>query len=115
MSFEGALNPLKRRAVPSPPFRRMGNSASFVKANSFATFYYRPDRYQGKITLLRTVTSLGLDVQDSTLGWSQYSTQEVEVHLVPGRHLNFLRPPHVQKVAQTLKYCFERLEKQING
>lgn len=88
---------------------------STIKANSFATFYYRPDRYQGKITLLRTVSSLGLDVQDSTLGWSQYSSQEVEVHLVPGRHLNFLRPPHVQKVAQRLKYCFERIEKGTNG
>ncbi|NEO94893.1 MAG: amino acid adenylation domain-containing protein, partial [Moorea sp. SIO3G5] len=74
-----------------------------MQGNSQALFRYTPKHYTGKITLLRTSKAWNSNPQDPTLGWSQFSTQEVETHLIPGHHLNLLRQPHVKVLAQTLK------------
>ncbi|AOW98937.1 hypothetical protein BJP34_05265 [Moorena producens PAL-8-15-08-1] len=74
-----------------------------MQGNTQASFHYTPKHYTGKITLLRTSKSLNSNTQDTTLGWSQFSAQEVETHLIPGHHLNLLRQPHVKVLAQTLK------------
>ena len=74
-----------------------------MQRNSQALFGYTPKHYTGKITLLRTSKAWNSNTQDPTLGWSQFSAQEVETHLIPGHHLNLLRYPHVKVLAQTLK------------
>ncbi|NEO36998.1 MAG: SDR family NAD(P)-dependent oxidoreductase [Moorea sp. SIOASIH] len=74
-----------------------------MQGNTQALFRYTPKHYTGKITLLRTSRALNSNTQDPTLGWSQFSAQEVETHFIPGHHLNLLRYPHVKVLAQTLK------------
>ncbi|NEQ06320.1 MAG: SDR family NAD(P)-dependent oxidoreductase [Moorea sp. SIO4E2] len=73
-----------------------------IQGNSQALFGYTPKHYTGKITLLRTSKAWNSNPQDPTLGWSQFSTQEVETHLIPGHHLNLLRQPHVKVLAKKL-------------
>ena len=74
-----------------------------MQGNTQALVRYTPKHYTGKITLLRTSKPWNSNTQDPTLGWSQFSTQEVETHLIPGHHLNLLREPHLKVLAQTLK------------
>ncbi|WP_424097227.1 SDR family NAD(P)-dependent oxidoreductase [Moorena producens] len=74
-----------------------------MQGNTQALVRYTPKHYTGKITLLRTSKAWNSNPQDPTLGWSQFSAQEVETHLIPGHHLNLLRQPHVNVLAQTLK------------
>ncbi len=74
-----------------------------LQANSQAFINYTPQVYPGKITLLRTSQPLGPSSQDPTLGWSALTTETVDLHLISGHHLNLLRPPYVQIVAEKLK------------
>jgi len=80
--------------------------ASVLRANTQAVVGYSPNSYDGEITLLRTYRSVGGNLaQELTLGWQQFSSQAVQVHFLPGRHLTLLRSPHVQQLAETLQTC----------
>ena len=91
--------------------RNVGSSRSLtavLQANTQAIFHYTPGFYDGTITLLRTYSSVGgSQAQELTLGWQQFSSQAVEVHFLPGRHLTLLRSPHVQQLAETLQTCLQ--------
>ncbi|MBW4647611.1 MAG: amino acid adenylation domain-containing protein [Kastovskya adunca ATA6-11-RM4] len=78
------------------------------QANSQATLSYVPQIYQGKITLLRATTQVSGTDGDPTLGWSQLTMKEVDVHLVAGNHLTILKKPHVQVLGEQLRRCLEK-------
>ena len=69
------------------------------QANVRADSRYRPEKYPGRVTLFKTAH------QDSTWGWGDVAANGVEVHQLPGHHMNVLRPPHVQVLAQKLLAC----------
>jgi thioesterase domain-containing protein len=77
------------------------------QANSQATLSYVPKIYPQRITLFRSREKLSINHQDPTLGWSELTTEKVEVIRVPGNHLTMLRKPNVEVLAQKLKHCFE--------
>lgn len=78
-------------------------------ANSQAAARYTPKAYADKITLFRTAQPLGKVPQDSTLGWSQLTATEVEIHQVPGNHLSMMKKPYVQVLAEQLRHCIEQV------
>jgi thioesterase domain-containing protein len=69
------------------------------QANVQADSRYRPRRYIGQVTLFKTAH------QDSTWGWGDIAVNGVEVHQLPGHHMNVLRPPQVQVLAEKLLAC----------
>jgi thioesterase domain-containing protein len=69
------------------------------QANVRADSRYRSQRYPGKVTLFKTAH------QDSTWGWGDIAADGVELHQIPGHHMNVLRPPHVQVLAEKLSAC----------
>ncbi|MBE9185299.1 amino acid adenylation domain-containing protein [Microcoleus sp. LEGE 07076] len=77
-------------------------------ANSQATLSYVPKIYPHRITLFRSGEKLSTSQQDPTLGWSELTTEQVEVIRVPGNHLTMLRKPNVEVLARQLKYCLDR-------
>lgn len=81
-------------------------------ANSQAAASYIPKAYANKITLFRTAQSFG-NRQDLTLGWSQLTAAEVEIHKVPGNHLSMMRKPDVQILAEQLRDCIEQVESDL--
>ena len=81
-------------------------------ANSQAAASYVPKAYANKITLFRTAQSFGTR-QDLTLGWSQLSAAEVEIHQVPGNHLSMMRKPDVQTLAEQLRDCIEQVNSEL--
>jgi thioesterase domain-containing protein len=66
------------------------------QANVRADSRYRPQRYAGQVTLFKTAD------QDSTWGWGDIAADGVELHQIPGHHMNVLRPPQVQVLAEKL-------------
>ncbi|WP_250125832.1 non-ribosomal peptide synthetase [Chroococcidiopsis sp. CCMEE 29] len=78
-------------------------------ANSQAAARYTPKAYADKITLFRTAQPLGKVPQDTTLGWSQLTAAEVEIHQVPGNHLSMMKKPYVQVLAEQLRHCIDQV------
>ncbi|MBO1350683.1 MAG: zinc-binding dehydrogenase [Hormoscilla sp. GUM202] len=83
--------------------------AAVCQANTQALWHYTPSYYDGQITLLRTDNrSLDKLLKEPTWGWQQFSSQAVQVHLLPGSHMTLLRSPHVQQLAFTLQTCLQQ-------
>jgi acyl transferase domain-containing protein/thioesterase domain-containing protein/acyl carrier protein len=81
-----------------------------IRFNSQAILTYAPQVYPGRITLFRTSEEFGKIGQDPTLGWGKLATGGVEIHQIPGHHLNFLRKPYVEIVAEQLKACLNQIQ-----
>ncbi|NEP90824.1 MAG: hypothetical protein F6K18_30690, partial [Okeania sp. SIO2C2] len=87
-----------------------------IKGDELAFMSYLPQGgYPGPITLFRTsevyeeaLEMLGEITSDPTWGWNQFSTQPVEVHVVPGSHITMLSEPHVMVLAEKLKFCLAK-------
>jgi thioesterase domain-containing protein len=77
------------------------------RANVQADSRYRPQRYMGKVTLFKTAQ------QDSTWGWGDIAASGVELHQIPGHHMNVLRPPQVQVLAEKLSVCLNQPDEVI--
>jgi len=82
----------------TPEFKRL---LQVFQANVQADSRYRPQRYSGRVTLFKTAARH----QDSTRGWDDIAANGVELHQIPGHHMNVLRPPQVQVLAEKLSAC----------
>ena len=84
-----------------------GHVFDVFKANLKAMWEYRPGRYPGKITLFASQEQpMQIDLaQDPQLGWGAYADGGVEVHCIPGRHLDIIREPYVRVLAEKLRAC----------
>ncbi len=75
---------------------------------------YKPQKYRGKITLLRAEERYALEgVPDPLLdtpswGWDQLTSHGVEVTDVPGDHDTIIFKPFVEGLAQQLRECLAR-------
>ena len=76
-------------------------------ANTKTLIKYRPQPYPGQVTLLRSGGSVGNVRRDPTLGWGDLAAKGVKIINIPGHHLNILRQPHVETLAETLKTCLD--------
>ena len=99
-----------------------------------AIYNYKPQMYSGRISLFRAVEEeLAATSQfkteggsgsgerfrgngdtasyDRTLGWSRYSTEPVEIDLVPGLHRNMVFDPHAQILAERLRASISKAVK----
>ena len=103
-----ALMPLesKRRILRELSLRPM---FPVFQANSKATLDYVPQVYQGRITLLKSKTNVKNSDEDLTMGWSQLTSEKVDLHLVPGNHLSMLKKPHVQVLGEQLRRCLAQI------
>ena len=77
-----------------------------LEAQMVAALKYRPQPYDGKLTLFQSAYSRDTRRGDSTLGWGQL-TSNVEVQSVPGDHNTMLQPPNVRILAEKLAASLE--------
>jgi len=91
------------------------------KIRSQALHEYRPEIYDGPITLFRTkvIADSSGDLMpeeilnlhlSNTHGWAQLTTRPVEVIPVEGNHETLLSEPHVTLLAQRLQECIDQIE-----
>lgn len=77
-----------------------------VRANdpgfSRAWHTYHPGPYPNSVVCFRVQDRGSEHDIDSTMGWNACATGGVQVHVVPGGHLDMMRMPFVRVIAETL-------------
>ncbi len=68
---------------------------------------YEPQRFAGRLVLLYSGSFAPQDLRHAVKVWNGLSTEQLEVHAVPGDHYSMLTKPHVQFVAQLLRGCVD--------
>ena len=66
---------------------------------------YKPQKYPGRITLLRTRAHPLLCSFDPAFGWGEWAAGGVDVRIVPGSHENIFVEPDVRTLAGELEAC----------
>jgi len=82
------------------------------KGNLQAMWDYRPRPYRGRITLFASQeqpTAIEI-ARDPCLGWGAWAEGGVEVHRIPGRHLDIIKEPNVRVLAEALRACLAKAD-----
>lgn len=96
------------------PVSWISRSVNIFKARIRVAGNYELKSYDGPITLLRATeldadaVEAAADLNDPTMGWGNFTSHAVDVHMVPGTHATMGREPNVQVLASTLKQCLEQ-------
>ena len=77
--------------------------------NFLASYNYTPTVYHGRVSLFMATDDLNA-LNDSQEGWNILAPLGVEVHEIPGDHINIIKEPHVRTLAEKLGECLERSE-----
>jgi amino acid adenylation domain-containing protein len=75
--------------------------------NSLAVRAYAPQVYDGKVTLFWASADLRTSI-DLVEGWRALAGGGIAVHEIPGSHLDIIKEPHVQELAEKLGVCLKR-------
>jgi amino acid adenylation domain-containing protein len=78
------------------------------KGHERALQAYRPGRYAGRVTILRSVAGPSGPGGDRTMGWGDLAEGGAEVFELPGTHQTLLNEPCVSEVARALQACIDR-------
>lgn len=79
--------------------------------NWLAAREYTPHFYDGQITLFWASKDLRAKF-DLLEGWQSLALGGMEVHEVPGTHLDMIKEPHVAELAKKLDQCLLRAQQQ---
>jgi thioesterase domain-containing protein len=82
--------------------------------NSLAVRTYEPQVYEGHITLFWASTDLRTSI-DMVGGWESLAGGGIDVHEIPGSHLDIIKEPHVGELARKLESCLERSSPQLTA
>lgn len=74
-----------------------------LRATIQAQTLYQPQPYDGPLALFRVAQQSVPDDAGQTLGWEQLAERGVSVHHIPGHHLNIMRNPQVEILADQLQ------------
>jgi thioesterase domain-containing protein len=77
--------------------------------NSLAVREYVPQVYDGHVTLFWASSDLRASV-DFVEGWRALAGGGIEVHEIPGSHLDIVKEPHVRELAKKLSGCLGRAQ-----
>ena len=69
---------------------------------------YAPTPWNGSIVLLRSSSWARKGPTDPMLGWKHLALGGIEIHDVPGHHLQFLSGPYAPNVALVLRDAMDR-------
>ena len=95
------------RVATSPP-ADPSSAAQLYMQRVFPGPGFVPSKVTCPITVFRVKEQPYWRIRDEHLGWRDRTTQGVQVHLVPGDHLTFLRDPHVKALGRALDSCLRR-------
>jgi len=81
-----------------------------LRSDLRATQNYELHLYPGRITFFKASETPGGASPDPTMGWSEWASEGVEVHVVPGNHANLMYEPHVEVLAKKLTACLHQAQ-----
>ncbi|WP_289355733.1 non-ribosomal peptide synthetase [Paenibacillus sp. S-12] len=73
--------------------------------NSIATTAYKPEMYNGRLTLIR-IHDESAAYQEETMGWNSLAKHGVDVYYVEGEHHTMMDLPYVEAVAHHMLHSF---------
>ncbi|KAB8314800.1 amino acid adenylation domain-containing protein [Tolypothrix campylonemoides VB511288] len=133
LSEEEQFDYLKERLVianvlaPETGTNQVRALVQIFDANNEAARHYLPlphEIHSSPIVLFRAMELSKFDESNAeiqteiesepTMGWSDFTTQPVDIQWVPGNHLTMMNLPHVQVLAQRLKTCIEKAQNEVN-
>jgi amino acid adenylation domain-containing protein len=79
--------------------------------NWLAARNYVPQVYDGRVTLFWASGDLRASY-DLVSGWNALAQRGMELHEIPGNHLNIIKEPHVGVLANKLNDCLQRAQIQ---
>jgi aspartate racemase len=83
---------------------------TLLRSDLRATQNYGLHPYPGRITFFKASETLAGTSQDPTMGWNEWASGGVEVHVVPGNHANLMYEPHVEVLAEKLTACLNQAQ-----
>jgi amino acid adenylation domain-containing protein len=108
---------------PNAETEQLTNIVQAYKTSCLCLVDYVPQQpYPGTVTILRANEDMPDDPnshlnaevsQDLSLGWSEFSTEPVDIHFLLGNHVTIMAEPHVQVLASQLKACIEQAQANI--
>ena len=78
--------------------------ATSKNSNWLAAWKYRPKVYDGRVTLFWASNDLNAKF-DLIEGWQTLARDGMELHKIPGTHLDMIKEPHVSELARVLNDC----------
>ena len=81
------------------------------RPNARAKSRYVPKSYPGPITLFWADES-PVGSNDRRLAWRNFTTEGLDLHVVPGGHSSMLTEPHVKVLAEQLGACLDAAQKR---
>lgn len=81
-----------------------------VRSDLRATQNYELRRYPGRIVFFKASETLAGASFDPAMGWSEWASGGVEVHIVPGNHATLMYEPHVEVLAKELAACLSHAQ-----
>ena len=104
--FRRAYKFYQRIGRPLPPVLKNIEELNFAAVKD-----YVPQVYPGPATLfVANDLTAAFDVEE---GWRQL-VAGIEVHEIPGNHLDIIKEPHVQMLAEKLNMCLARVEQAVS-
>jgi len=98
------------RLIPDDADERLaGQIFHLFTSNMHAVLNYRPEPYEGKITLFQASEGIVKPRFAPAREWPRLC-DDVEVHAVPGNHLTLIQEPHVDALARGLAECLDAVE-----
>ena len=104
---------------PNAEITQLTNIVQAYKTSCLCLVDYVPkEPYPDTLTVLRANEDLPEDTNselaseasaDFSLGWSEFSTEPVDIHFVLGNHVSIMAEPHVQVLAKQLKACIDKV------
>jgi amino acid adenylation domain-containing protein len=79
--------------------------------NSLAVRQYVPSVYEGPVTLFWASQDLRASV-DFVEGWRELAGGGIQVHEIPGTHLDIVKDPHVRELASKLRACLDEAQRR---
>jgi amino acid adenylation domain-containing protein len=77
--------------------------------NFLASSNYTPRVYRGRVSLFSATGDLNA-VNDLQEGWRSLALLGVDVHEIPGNHINLIKEPHVGALAKKLRSCLDHAQ-----
>jgi hypothetical protein len=103
--YRRACKIYKKIGRPLPPALKNIEEINFVAVKD-----YEPQTYSGNVTLfLATDLTADYDLHD---GWRELVQGEIEIHDIPGNHINIIKEPHLPVLAKKLRACLDRAQEQ---
>jgi thioesterase domain-containing protein len=77
------------------------------QSNVRAVQAYHPRPYAGRVALFQAAAEVAgqAALPDPTLGWARWTTQPIDIYVIPGDHYTILAEPYVQTLAERLREC----------